>query len=135
MQAWLAVYIIFAKGFVFIGVSKEQGSAADFFNQAEDNRQRGEPMDIMAEGRTNYTYLVRCSDGSLYCGWTNRLRERIEAHNAGKGAKYTRSRRPVVLVYYEAFSDRQGAMKREAAIKRMSRKQKLELIAAGTSEK
>ena len=49
----------------------------------------------------NYTYIVRCSDGSLYTGWTNDLEKRIKAHNEGKGAKYTKSRRPVELVYYE----------------------------------
>ena len=49
----------------------------------------------------NYTYLLRCADGTLYCGWTNHLAARVAAHNAGKGAKYTRTRRPVVLAYYE----------------------------------
>ena len=51
----------------------------------------------------NYTYIVRCSDGSLYTGWTNNLKKRIKAHNDGKGAKYTKTRRPVELVYYEKF--------------------------------
>ena len=51
----------------------------------------------------NYTYIVQCRDGSLYTGWTNDLKKRIEAHNAGKGAKYTKSRRPVKLLYYEEF--------------------------------
>ena len=77
----------------------------------------------------NYTYLVLCRDKTLYCGWTNHLDERIKAHNDGKGAKYTRSRRPVELVYYEAFSTKEEAMSREYAIKRLSRKQKLNLIA------
>ena len=76
----------------------------------------------------NYTYLVRCADGSLYCGWTNRLEERIRAHNEGKGAKYTKSRRPVELVYYEAFATKEEAMRREAAIKQMTRKEKLALF-------
>ncbi len=76
----------------------------------------------------NYTYIVRCADNSLYCGWTNHLQERVEAHNSGKGAKYTRSRRPVELVYYEEFGTREEAMRREAEIKRMSRKEKLELM-------
>lgn len=78
----------------------------------------------------NYTYLLRCSDDTLYCGWTNDLPKRLANHNAGKGAKYTRSRIPVVLVYYEIFETKQEAMKREAAIKKLSRKEKLALIAA-----
>lgn len=77
----------------------------------------------------NYTYLVRCADGTLYCGWTNHLDRRMDEHNAGKGAKYTRSRRPVELAYYEEFAAREDAMKREAAIKKLSRKEKLNLIA------
>ena len=75
----------------------------------------------------NYTYLLRCSDGSLYCGWTNHLEERINAHNAGKGAKYTKSRRPVELVYYEEFPTKEEAMSREYAIKHLNRTQKLKL--------
>lgn len=76
----------------------------------------------------NYTYIVRCGDGSLYTGWTNNLEKRIRDHNAGKGAKYTKSRLPVVLVYYETFETKQEAMSREFAIKRMSRKEKMELV-------
>ena len=76
----------------------------------------------------NYTYTVRCTDGTLYCGWTNRLQERVAAHNSGRGAKYTKSRRPVELVYYEEFETKEEAMRREAQIKRMERAEKLELI-------
>ena len=76
----------------------------------------------------NYTYMVRCADGSLYTGWTNDLTRRLEAHNAGKGAKYTKSRRPVVLCYAETFETKEEAMRREAAIKRLPRVKKLELI-------
>ncbi len=76
----------------------------------------------------NYTYLVKCADQTLYCGWTNHLEERVRAHNEGKGAKYTKSRRPVELVYWETFETRTEAMKREAAIKKMSRKEKEELV-------
>ena len=76
----------------------------------------------------NYTYIVKCGDGSLYTGWTNHLEKRIQAHNAGKGAKYTKSRLPVVLVYYETFETKQEAMSRERAIKRLSRKEKLKLV-------
>lgn len=76
----------------------------------------------------NYTYLLRCADGTLYCGWTNHLEERVQIHNEGKGAKYTKCRRPVELVYYEVFETKQEAMRREAAIKRLTRREKLGLI-------
>ena len=75
----------------------------------------------------NYTYLVECADGSLYCGWTNDIDKRIKAHNAGRGAKYTRSRLPVRLVYYESFDTKEEAMSREYHIKRMTRDEKLKL--------
>lgn len=76
----------------------------------------------------NYTYVVTCRDGSLYTGWTNDLEKRIKAHNEGKGAKYTKSRRPVILSYYEEYETREMAMKREYEIKHLSRQKKLELI-------
>ena len=76
----------------------------------------------------NYTYILRCADGTYYCGWTNNLDRRLKAHNEGKGAKYTRSRRPVALVYYEAFSTKEEAMRREYEIKQLTRKKKEELI-------
>lgn len=76
----------------------------------------------------NYTYMVKCRDGTLYTGWTNNLEKRLTDHNAGKGAKYTKSRRPVELVYYESYETKEEAMRREYAIKRMSRKEKLQLI-------
>lgn len=77
---------------------------------------------------SNYTYIVRCADGTLYCGWTNDIEKRIEAHNSGKGAKYTKARRPVSLVYLEEFETKQEAMSREANIKKLSREAKLALI-------
>lgn len=76
----------------------------------------------------NFTYILKCSDGSLYTGWTNDLERRVKAHNAGKGAKYTKSRRPVELVYFEAFSTKQEAMRREWEIKQLSRVEKCKLI-------
>lgn len=76
----------------------------------------------------NYTYIVECKDGTLYTGWTNNLEKRIADHNSGKGAKYTRARKPVTLVYYETFEAKEEAMKREYAIKHMSRKEKEKLI-------
>ena len=77
---------------------------------------------------SNYTYILKCADDTLYCGWTNDLEKRLAAHNAGTAAKYTRTRRPVELVYYEEFETKQEAMSREFHIKRMSRLEKLELI-------
>lgn len=76
----------------------------------------------------NYTYILRCADGSLYTGWTNDLEKRLQTHNAGKGGKYTRTHRPVELVYSECFPTRQEAMRREVLIKQMSRREKLQLI-------
>lgn len=76
----------------------------------------------------NYTYMVRCRDGSLYTGWTTDIEKRIKAHNEGKGAKYTHSRRPVKLVYCETFETKTEAMKREYAIKQMNRASKEKLI-------
>lgn len=81
------------------------------------------------EATMNYTYIVECADGTLYTGWTNCLEKRMKAHNEGKaGAKYTRAKRPVKLVYYEGFSTREEAMSREYRIKQLSREKKLELM-------
>ena len=76
----------------------------------------------------NYVYLLRCADGSLYCGWTTDLERRLMVHNSGKGAKYTRSRLPVELVYWESFEDRTQALSREWHIKRLTREEKLQLV-------
>ena len=76
----------------------------------------------------NYTYILECNDKSLYTGWTNHLEERINVHNKGKGAKYTKGKLPVKLVYFETFSTKEEAMRREYEIKHLSRSQKLELI-------
>ena len=77
----------------------------------------------------NYTYIVQCADGTLYTGWTTCLKKRLNDHNEGKaGAKYTRSKRPVKLVYYEGFETKEEAMRREYAIKQLTRKQKLNLM-------
>ena len=78
-----------------------------------------------------YVYILRCVDGTFYTGWTTDLEHRLAAHNAGRGAKYTRARLPVVLVYCEAFDGKSAAMRRECAIKRMTRAQKCALIACG----
>ncbi len=79
-----------------------------------------------------YTYLLRCADGTLYCGWTNDIEKRLAAHNSGKASKYTRSRLPAELVYLEVYETKQEAMSREAQIKRLSRRQKLALISSKT---
>ena len=79
--------------------------------------------------RMNYTYLLECADGTLYCGWTNNLEKRLAAHERGAGSKYTRARLPVRLVWHEAFETKSEAMRREAAVKRLSRREKEALIA------
>ena len=76
----------------------------------------------------NYVYILECGDGSLYTGWTNQLEKRVEDHSSGKGAKYTRSRLPLKLVYEEQCDSPTDARKREAAIKKLSRKEKLALL-------
>jgi putative endonuclease len=76
----------------------------------------------------NYTYILQCSDNTYYTGWTNDLEKRIDAHNSKKGAKYTKSRLPVTLVYYETFQSKEEAMRREWEIKRLSRSQKEALM-------
>lgn len=76
----------------------------------------------------NYTYILKCNDDTLYTGWTNNLEKRIKDHNDGKGAKYTKTRRPVELVYYEKFETKEEAMKREYAIKQLTREEKKTLI-------
>ncbi len=76
----------------------------------------------------NYVYILRCSDDTFYTGWTNDLTKRIEAHNAKKGAKYTKTRTPVELVYYEEYNTKEEAMSREYAIKHLTRLEKLALI-------
>ena len=76
----------------------------------------------------NYAYILECKDGTYYTGWTNNLEKRVKDHNEGKGAKYTRARRPVVLAYYEEFETKEEAMQREYAIKQMKRSEKAALI-------
>ena len=73
-------------------------------------------------------YILRCADGTLYTGSTNDVEKRLRAHQSGHGAKYTRSRLPVCLVYQEAAADKGAALRREAAIKKLSRQEKLRMI-------
>lgn len=72
-----------------------------------------------------YVYMLRCKDGTLYTGWTNNLEHRLTQHQQGKGAKYTRGRAPLELVYYEELADKESALKRECAIKKLTRREKL----------
>ena len=76
----------------------------------------------------NYVYILRCADGSLYTGWTNDLEQRVKTHNAGKGAKYTKTRLPVELVYYEEYEEKGEALSREFNIKRLKKTAKEKLI-------
>jgi putative endonuclease len=79
--------------------------------------------------RPAFVYLLRCSDASLYCGWTFDLEQRLEAHRAGRGARYTRSRLPVEVAAVFEMPDEASARREEARIKQLSREQKLEMIA------
>lgn len=78
--------------------------------------------------KTPCVYILRCSDGTLYTGWTNDFENRLKAHNSGKGAKYTRGRLPATPVYLEFMPDREAALRRESAIKRLPLKKKQQLI-------
>ena len=75
-----------------------------------------------------FTYIARCSDGTLYTGWTDDIEKRLDAHNKGVGSRYTRARLPVELAHIEEFTTKNEAMRRERAIKKMSRAAKLSLI-------
>ena len=81
-----------------------------------------------------WVYILRCSDGTLYTGCTTDVEKRLAAHNNGRGAKYTRGRGPVTLVYREACGSRSAALRREAAVKRLSRAEKLELLLSAKEE-
>ena len=80
--------------------------------------------------KLNYTYILECKDGTYYTGWTNNLEKRLKDHNEGRGAKYTKARLPVSLIYYEEFQTKEEAMRREYAIKHMTRSEKDNLIKA-----
>lgn len=79
----------------------------------------------------NYTYILKCKDGTYYTGWTNDIEKRVKTHNAGRGAKYTKTRLPVELVYYETFESKTEAQKREYEIKQWKRAKKEALIKQG----
>ena len=86
------------------------------------------------ESKPVVVYILRCCDGSLYTGWTNNLPRRLKAHNEGRGAKYTKGRRPVELAYAEYVLNKSQALKRECAIKKLSRMEKLRLIEGGAKQ-
>jgi len=90
------------------------------------------PIEKIGPPEGDCVYILECSDGSLYTGWTNHLADRLRAHGAGQGAKYTRGRLPVRLVYCEVCADRSAALRREGALKAMPRAKKLRLIAEQT---
>ena len=77
---------------------------------------------------SSYVYVLRCGDGSLYTGWTNDLTRRLAAHQSGKGAKYTRGRLPVEMVYSEELEDKSAALKRENELKKLKKAEKELLI-------
>ena len=81
----------------------------------------------------NYVYMLRCRDGSLYTGWTNDLEKRLKAHNSGVASKYTRTRLPAELVYFEEWESKEAAMSREWHIKQLTRDEKLKLIKNASS--
>ena len=89
---------------------------------------------IEKSSSTPCVYILKCSDGTLYTGWTNDIMKRIRVHNSGRGAKYTRSRTPVTPVYLEYMPDKSSAVRREAAIKKLTRQKKLMLIASSSNQ-
>lgn len=86
------------------------------------------------EKAEHYFYVLECADGSYYAGYTNDLEKRLEAHNAGKGAKYTRAKGPVEMIYHESFSTKTAAMKAEYAFKQLSKAKKIRYIAEGKED-
>ena len=97
-------------------------------NENNENQEKNEKNKKIKKNEGCYTYILRCADGTYYTGWTNDLERRLKAHNSGQGARYTRSRRPVELIYYEKYDTRREAMRREALIKQLSRQEKQDLI-------
>lgn len=88
-------------------------------------------MRFYMEKNKHYFYVVECADGSYYAGYTNHLEKRVKAHNSGKGARYTRARRPVILKYFETYEEKRTAMQAEYRFKQLKRKQKDEYIQKG----
>jgi len=82
----------------------------------------------LSNNLSSYVYVLRCGDGSLYTGWTNDLKQRLAAHQSGKGAKYTRGRLPIEMVYFEEMPDKSAALKRENELKKLKKTEKELLI-------
>ena len=82
-----------------------------------------------------FVYLLRCRDGTLYCGWTNDLERRLRAHSDGTASRYTRTRRPVKLAWFAPMGSRSEAMREEARIKRLPRAEKLRLMRASRNRR
>ena len=112
---------------MYCDVPKEENRVWDFLHVA-DEILYSVKTDNRGSCRVSTEQSVRCADGTLYTGWTNDLKKRIKAHNSGKGAKYTKTRRPVELVYFEHFATKEEAMSREYHIKQLKRAQKQALI-------
>ncbi len=87
----------------------------------------------MTTDRNSFVYILLCADGTLYTGWTTDVAARVRMHNSGRGAKYTRTRLPVRLVYYESAAGKGDALSREAAIKKLTRTQKERLVFSGSN--
>ncbi len=120
-------------GFVYEGTLRAANKIYDGTIRDADcySMSKQEFKKIKREKQTSHAYLLRCADGSIYGGWTTDLAGRLEAHNSGNGAKYTKARRPVTLVYYETFQSAGEAMKREAQLKKLSKSEKEKLISKG----
>lgn len=88
----------------------------------------------MAKKDKHYFYVLECADASLYAGYTNDLKRRVMQHNSGKGAKYTRAKRPVRCIYYEIFDTKEEAMRAEYAFKQLKRSEKMKYIGRGQDE-
>lgn len=99
-------------------------SDSSFTDEIENIIHENKAASSKTENKKYYFYCLQCADGSFYGGFTDNLKKRIEAHNSGKGAKYTKSRRPVKLLYFEEFDDKKAALKREYWFKHHDRKWK-----------
>ncbi len=126
------IYFFFSELYLSTGVTHDlyEIKVEDTVNRV--NNEITESIGTEEENTMTYTYILQCADGSYYTGWTVDLEARINSHNNGTGARYTRSRLPVRLVYWEPQQTRSDAQRREAAIRKLARKQKEKLV-MGTS--
>ena len=107
-------------------------AASDIYSLLfKDDRSAGRDFKIspsFTENQKNYVYILRCADSTLYTGWTNNLEKRLADHNSKRGAKYTKTRTPVTLEYFEIFAEKSKALSREYEIKQLSKQKKESLI-------